>query len=66
MSAVMFCGLRRDVGANSVGECGTQQGNYFNKCLSGFFYFILIYYLFIGVIVALIINYVSQELPPIQ
>lgn len=22
MSAVMFCGLRRDVGANSVGECG--------------------------------------------
>lgn len=26
MSAVMFCGLRRDSGANGVGECGTSWG----------------------------------------
>lgn len=26
MSAVMFCGLRRDVGANNVGECEAHEG----------------------------------------
>lgn len=31
MSAVMFCGLRRDVGANSVGECKMHEGNPFSE-----------------------------------
>ena len=43
MSAVMFCGLRRDVGAASVGEFETKERHcvqLFGASVIGIFYFL--------------------------
>lgn len=53
MSAVMFCGLRRDVGANSVGECWNPWGgNSFNEQTAVFSFELLIYWCYALVFVA--------------